>query len=97
MRLGSDLRGLAGLNVRFGIGVLHSPKLASDGGSAEVVHALACIGRDGLIRAMRSSGDALKEPDAPPQLLSRRRRRKAGSEELGAGLLHRVQHNASVL
>src|SRR3712207_453948 len=72
-RVGPVLRGRAGLKVLSGIGVLSRPKLASDGGSAEVVHALVRIRRDGLIRAMRPGGDAPTEPDAPPQPLSRRR------------------------
>ena len=40
-RVGPVLRGRARLKVLSGIGVLSRPKLASDGGSAEVVHALA--------------------------------------------------------
>jgi hypothetical protein len=57
-------RDLAGFRVLSAVECLTRRMLASDGGSAEVVHALgtadavAGINGDGLIRAMRPGGDA---------------------------------------
>jgi hypothetical protein len=57
--------GLAGLRVLSAVDPVDRRMLASDGGSAEVVHAVEeqiCLARrirwDGLIRAMRPGGDA---------------------------------------
>ena len=70
-RVGPVLRDRAGLKVLSGVGVLSRPKLASDGGSAEVVHALARAhskGRpDPRHASRRGRADGARRPASAPQ------------------------------
>ena len=73
----------AGARVHFAVWLFGRRVLASEGGSAEVVHALtvaitrAGISGDGLMRAMRPGGDApLKRGRAVVPACERRRRQR---------------------
>ena len=67
-----DRRILAELRVLSAVDRVDRRMLASDGGSAEVVHALVKstgISGDGLIRAMRPGGDAPLKPGQDRKVL----------------------------
>ena len=69
------MRVLAGFRVLSAVALKGRRMLASDGGSAEVIHALVIIALtmigilgDGLIRAMRPGGDAPLEARSTPHV-----------------------------